>query len=104
MGLWADFEVIDAIPRRRRWNLKVRARDRTVRRDGSVEPRDGRTLASDLWTAWADAATVLFTDLDFAATGQTHPVRIAAISEEIPVPADAGSWGESVVSLVVIEV
>ncbi len=104
VGLWADYEVIDAIPRRRRWNLKIRARDRTVRRDSTVDPRNGRTIAADLWDAWTDSATIPFTDLDFTATGVTHQVRIASISEEIPVPADAASWGDSVVSLVVIEV
>jgi hypothetical protein len=104
VGLWADYEVIDAIPRRRRWNLKIRARDRTVRRDATVDPRTGRTIAADLWDAWTDSATIPFTDLDFTATGITHQVRIASISEEIPVPADAASWGDSVVSLVVIEV
>lgn len=104
VGLWADYEAIGISPRRRRWSLSVRARDRTINRDGAVESRDGRTIASDLWDAWISSSSVPFTDIDFAATGLTYNVRVASIREEIAVPNDASQWGNSVVSLELVEV
>jgi len=104
VGLWADYEAIGISPYRRRWSLSVHARDRTVQRDGAVEPRDGRTIASDLWAAWTTSTSVPFTDIDFATTGVTYNVRIASIREEVAVPNDASQWGDSVVSLELVEV
>jgi hypothetical protein len=104
VGLWADYEAIGISPRRRRWNLSVRARDRTVTRDGAVDPRDGRSIAADLWQAWASTTSIAFEDVDFPASGTTYNVRIASIREEIPVPNDASQWGDSVVILELVEV
>jgi hypothetical protein len=103
VGLWADYEAIGIAPRRRRWNLSMRARDRTVTRNGAVDPRDGRSIAADLWQAWASTASIPFEDVDFPATGTTYNVRVASIREEIPVPNDASQWGDSVVSLELVE-
>ena len=72
VGLWADYEAIGVSAKRRRWQLSVQARDRTVLRDGGVDPRDGRAIAADLWQAWAAPGGIPFTDLDFAATGLTQ--------------------------------
>jgi hypothetical protein len=104
VGLWADYEAIGISPKRRRWSLSVRARDRTVLRDGAVDPRDGRAIAADLWQAWTSSTSLPFTDLDFAETAATFNVRIASIREDVAVPNDAGQWGDSVVSLELVEV
>lgn len=103
VGLWAEYEAIDLAPRRRRWNLVVRARDRAVQRDGSVDARPGLEMAGDLWSAWSSAQPIPFTDLDHDETGLTHYVRIASISEAIAAPADAARWGDSLVTLELVE-
>lgn len=108
VGLWAEHEAVapaaaDAPPKRRRWLLTVVARDGQVRRDGALQPRDGRQLAADLWTAWRADAPLPFRDLDHDATGRTDQVRIAAIAEDLPQPADAGRWGDSLVSLTLVD-
>jgi hypothetical protein len=104
VGLWAEYEAIDLAPRRMRWQLTVRARDRAIQRDGSVDPRSGHLMAGDLWEAWSGAQPLTFTDLDRDQTGRTHAVRIAAINEAIPAPADAAHWGESLVAMELVEV
>jgi hypothetical protein len=103
-GLWAEYELLDAPARRRKWRFKVHARDATVQRDGTVATRTGRQLAADLWAAWAAGATVPFKDLDFDATGLTRQVRIVGIAEESAKPADGGRWGEAVLALTLVEV
>jgi hypothetical protein len=103
-GLWAEYELLDAPARRRKWRFKVHARDGAVERDGAVSTRTGRQLAADLWAAWEAGATVPFRDLDFAATGVTYQVRVVGIGEEVPKPTDGGRWGESVVVLTLVEV
>ncbi|HEV3495354.1 MAG TPA: hypothetical protein VHA34_03270, partial [Actinomycetes bacterium] len=103
-GLWAEYELLDAPARRRRWRFKVHARDGTVQRDGAVASRSGRQLAADLWAAWAAGATVPFTDLDFDLTAKTYQVRIVGIAEEVAKPADGGRWGEAVLALTLVEV
>ena len=35
-GIWADYAVLDAPPRRRRWSFSVIARDSSIQRDASV--------------------------------------------------------------------
>ena len=102
-GVWAEYELLDSPARRRKWRFKVHARDGTVGRDGQVVPRTGRELAADLWTAWQVGQTVDFRDLDFDATAATYQARIIGISEEIPKPSDAARWGESVISLTLVE-
>lgn len=103
-GLWAEYELLDAPARRRKWRFKVHARDGTIQRDGQVSPRSGRQLAADLWSAWQAGQTIAFRDLDYDATLETLQARIIGISEEIPKPADGGHWGESTLSLTLVEV
>lgn len=104
VGVWAEFETLDNPARRRRWSFKVHARDGTVHRDGGVEARTGRQLAADLWQAWQQEATLTFRDLDDAADPVERNVRIVAIAEDVAKPADADQWGDSVISLQLIEV
>lgn len=103
-GIWAEYELLDTPARRQRWACTVRARDATVERDGSLHPRGGRQLATDLWAAWRGGTTIPFKDVDFDVTGVTHNIRIVGITEEVPKPADAADWGESVVHLALVEV
>jgi len=110
-GVWAEHEPIEPGepegappgPKRRRWTLAVAARDGQVRRDGGLQPRGGRRLAADLWAAWETGSPLPFRDIDYDATERTHQVRIEAITEEVPKPADAGRWGESQLALTLVE-
>lgn len=103
-GVWAEYELLDAPARRRKWSFKVHARDATVQRDGSVAARTGRQLAADLWADWAAGATVAFKDVDYDATAVTYQVRIVGLAEEVAKPSDGGRWGDSVLSLTLVEV
>lgn len=103
-GVWAEYELLDAPAKRRRWSFKVQARDRAIQRDGDVAARSGQALAADLWAAWAASTTVAFKDVDVDVTHQTYQVRIVGIAEEIPKPSDAATFGASVLALTVVEV
>jgi len=103
-ALWAEYELLSVPARRRRWHLSVRARDRAVRRDGTVDPRTGQEQIADVWSAWEAAATVDFKDVDYDAAPVTRRVRIIGIREEVPKPSDAGRWGDSVLTLSLVEV
>jgi hypothetical protein len=85
VALWAEYEALDPPSQRRRWRLRVRARDGVVGATGAVDPRAGEQIAADLWAAWASATVVSFTDLD----GVARSVRIAEIAEEVTHPGDA---------------
>ena len=43
-------------------------------------------------------------DLNYDATPRQHQMRIAAIEEAVPKPADTGWWGENAVALTLAEV
>ena len=103
-GVWAEFEVLDAPARRRRWQMVVAAQDQAVDRDGAVLNRSGRELIADLWRCWQDGTTVTFQDLDFDAAPVERRVRIAGITEKVARPADAGRWGDSRVGLTLVEI
>jgi len=98
VGVWAEFELFDTPTRRQKWAFKV------IAQDGQVQSRTGRQLASDLWAAWRAGATVTYRDLDYDADPTQRSVRIVGISESVDRPADAGSWGDSVLDLVLVEV
>jgi hypothetical protein len=103
-GVWAEYELLDAPAKRRRWTFKVHAHDATVQRDGGVAARTGRQLAADLWAAWSAGATVPFKDVDYDATAATYQVRIVGIAEEVTKPSDGGRWGDSTLALTLVEV
>ena len=102
-GVWVEHIPLDNTARRRRWTLTVVAGDGQPRRDGTRQPRTGRQLAADLWTAWETATSLPFRDIDGDATGRIHQVRITAIAEETAKPADAGRWGESLLTLTLVD-
>jgi hypothetical protein len=101
VGLQAEYEAIDLAPRRRRWNFTIRARDRSVQRDGSVDVRTGHSMASDLWTVWTNGQPIPFTDLDHDTTGLTHTVQIVSLDESVP--AVSGQPTDSLISLELVE-
>lgn len=96
VALWAEYEALDPPSQRRRWRLRVRARDGTVQPTGAVDARSGATIAADLWAAWASGTTVPFVDLD----GTARTVRIAAIAEEVT----QSSPGDALLELTLREV
>ena len=101
VGLHAEYEAIDLAPRRRRWRCAIRARDRAVQRDGSIDPRPANDMAIDLWTVWATAQPVLFTDLDFDETSLTHAVQIVSLTETVPAVSER--HGDSHIALELVE-
>ena len=105
VGAWADYatEPEATFAARRRWRLEVACRDERVAPDGAKVARTGRQLAAALWTAYESGAALGFKDVDYDAVPVTRTVRIEAMSEAIARPADAGRWGDSVVSLTLVE-
>ena len=89
---------------RRRWEITLGAGDREVRRDGQLDAQTGRQKIASLWNAWESGGAVSFKDIDNDADPVTYSVRIVDIEERAPRPADAGRWGESVVTLTLEEV
>lgn len=103
-GVWAEFELLDSPARRRRWQFTVTAADQLIDRDGSQLTRTGRQLIAELWASWQTGTTLTFRDLDYDADPTERRVRIVGIREVVPVPANAGKWGQSAVTLTLIEV
>lgn len=103
-GLWAEIEVLDAPARRRRWQIAVSTHDQVVRRDGGTLTRTGRELIAELWTAWENATTLPFRDIDYDAAPIERRVRIVGITEDVARPADAGEIGDATIQLALVEV
>jgi hypothetical protein len=104
VDLWAEFEVIDSPARRQRWQFTVIAQDQVIDRDGSTLTRSGRQQITELWDHWQHGTTVPFRDLDYDDVTVERRVRIVGISETAPIPHQAGNWGQSAVSLTLVEV
>jgi hypothetical protein len=94
-ALWAEYRSVEPGARRRTWQFDLLDADRTPRRDGAPDPRAGGAISADLWAAWEAGATLTFHDLDYDRLPTARAVRIVALDEAIPAPADAGRWGES---------
>lgn len=103
-GLWAEFEVLDAPARRRRWHMTVAAHDQVVRRDGGTLSRTGRQLIADLWAAWENGTTMPCRDIDYDADPIERRVRIVGITEDVPRPDRAGEAGDAMIQLTLVEV
>ncbi|MDQ3656814.1 MAG: hypothetical protein M3457_17285 [Chloroflexota bacterium] len=104
VGLWAEFELLDSPARRRRWQFTIQAQDEVIDRDGDGLARTGREQIAELWDHWQTGTTVPYRDLDHDADPTERQVRIVGISEQVPLPHQAGLWGQSLVSLVLVEV
>jgi|GEM_PF-6997932 len=82
-NIWAEHET-PGDPRRR-WQLRIRARDRAINRAGQLDPRTPAQVRAALWTLWQAGGTTTFQDID---DSPARPVRIVALREETPRPSD----------------
>lgn len=103
-ALWAEYRTQEAPVRRRHWEFDILAGDEQVDRLGSAVPRSGRQIAAELWAAWESGAPLAYRDLDYDLAPTVRTVRIVDLTEGVKVPGDAGRWGESVVSVKLVEV
>ena len=103
-GLWAEYEVMESPARRRRWQLTVQAEDQVVDREGGTLTRTGRQQIAELWNHWQQATPLPFRDLDYDDDPVERQVRIVGISEAVPAPHQAGLWGQSSITLTLVEV
>lgn len=103
-ALWAEYRAIETPRRRRHWTFALLAADDTVGRDGATDPRGGAAIAADLWAAWEGSATLPFRDLDYDLAPVERAVRIVGLDEAIAAPADAGRWGDSRLTVRLVEV
>lgn len=104
VALWAEYELLDAPARRRRWQFSVKAQDQVIDRDGLQLLRTGREQITELWDHWQNGTTVPFRDLDYDDVATERQVRIVGITERVDRPDQAGKWGDSNVALVLVEV
>lgn len=103
-GLWAEYETMDSPARRRRWRFTVQAEDQVIDREGATLTRTGRQQIAELWDHWRQATPLSFRDLDYDDDPTERQVRIVGISEAVAAPHQSGRWGQSAVSLVLVEV
>jgi len=89
LALWAEFEVINESVRRRRWQFRIAASDRTLTREGELDPRDGEEIRGDLWALFDGPASFTFRDVD----ASSHTVRVIGLREEWTRPADLPKIG-----------
>lgn len=90
--------------RRRKWELQIHARDQAVDRDGVTLLRTGRQLITELWDAWQNDTAETFRDIDYDDAPVERTVRIVGISEAVAQPADSAEWGDSIITLKLVEV
>jgi hypothetical protein len=102
-GLWADYALLDHPPRRRRWSFTILANDASIQRDGSVAMLDGRAQIAALWQSWETNQTVTLRDLDYDADPTDRAVRITAIEEQVPKPANAANLTAAAIHLQLLE-
>ncbi len=103
-GLWVEHEALSSPARRRKWQLRIHARDQEIDRDGMVIQRTGRQLIDELWQSWETDTPIPFRDIDYDADPTERTVRIVGIQEHVALPADANNWGDSMITLNLVEV
>ena len=65
VGVWAEVERPPAaLVRRAAWEFDARIQDGTIRRDGQLDPRDGKTQRRALWDLYDAGADVPFVEAD----------------------------------------
>lgn len=103
-GAWVEHEILDSPARRRKWQLKIHARDQEIDRDGVLLTRTGRQLIAELWSAWETDTPLTFRDIDYDDDPTERTVRIVGIAEHTAQPADRNMWGDSLITLNLVEV
>lgn len=103
-GLYVDYQLLESHSQRRRWELKIAAKDATVLRNGTVDPSTGRQIRAELWAKWAAQTTITLRDVDYDVDLIERKVRIVALDEKIDKPADESQWANSPISLTLVEV
>lgn len=103
-NIWASWRSASETAPARRWKMTIRATDRSIRRDGSVDPRTGREIMQDLWDAWETNRLLPFTDIDYADTNRTYAVLIAGIKDVVSNPEKDPVFHESAVTITLVEV
>lgn len=103
-GLWVEHEALSSPARRRKWQLKIHARDQEIDRDGVTLTRTGRALIEELWQAWETDTPLTFRDIDYDTDPTQRTVRIVGIAEVATQPFDHGIWGDSTITLNLVEV
>lgn len=104
VGIWAEHETLNLPWRRRKWQFQVHARDQEIDRDGVTLNRTGRQLINDLWQAWETDTPLTFRDQDYDAAPVQRTVRIVGITEHVENTADSNNWGDSTITLQLVEV
>ena len=104
VGLWTEYEVLDSPARRRRWSFGIVAQDQVIDRDDAPLARTGREMIAELWQHWETGTTLPFRDIDYDDDPTERRVRIVGISEQVALPHRSGDWGDSLVSLTLVEV
>lgn len=103
-GIWVEHEALASPARRRKWQLRIHARDQEVDRDGAMLLRTGRQLIEELWQAWETDTPLTFRDIDYDTDPTQRTVRIVGISEAATQPYDHGQWGDSHITLNLVEI
>lgn len=83
--LWCEF---DSAAAQRRWQFTIHARAKGIDRDGALDPRTGQTIRSAIWTLWEVGEPIPFRDIDYSVTTDERTVRLTALRESWPKPAD----------------
>ncbi len=83
-GIAIIWDRTDAAARRRRWQMTVQARDRSIERNGGLHPRTAPAITADLWTAWSVGSVLPMRDVDYDQDPVERNVRLIGISEARP--------------------
>jgi len=76
VNIWVEYTLLDNAPPRRRWELVIEAGDRRVRRDGNLDPQNGRQKIAALWDAWEGRQTLGFAE---TSDGLWDPSHLAGL-------------------------
>jgi len=97
--LWCEYDSAEA---QRRWQFSILARTKGTDRDGALDPRTGQTIRTALWSLWEMGESIPFRDIDYSVTTLERTVRLTAIRESWPKPADQAVLGADTVMEVTV--
>ena len=101
-SIWAEWVLIDH--HEVRWTMDIRAVDRAVQEDGSVDPRTGDDISADLWAAWYLSEPISFYDVgENHSSSKRDNAIIMRLSEKISSTDTATKHRDSVFSVEILE-